>query len=70
MLVLTRKVGEELVIDGEIRVSVVRIQGNRVRIGIQAPADVIIRRQDPPGAVDPTGSKAPKTLCAPSGQRP
>ncbi len=35
MLVLTRKVGEELMINGDIRVSVVRVCGNRVRLGIQ-----------------------------------
>ena len=37
MLVLSRKVGEEIVINGEIRVSVVRVRGNRVQIGIHAP---------------------------------
>jgi carbon storage regulator len=37
MLVLSRKTGEELVIDGEIRVRVLRIAGGKVRIGIEAP---------------------------------
>jgi carbon storage regulator len=46
MLVLTRKVGEEIIIDGEIRVSVLLVRGNRVRIGIQAPPSARIRRQE------------------------
>jgi carbon storage regulator len=44
MLVLSRKVGEKLVIDGSITVEVVKIQGNRVSLGIVAPADVKILR--------------------------
>ena len=44
MLVLSRKVGETLVIDGNITVKVVRIQGNRITLGIEAPSDVKILR--------------------------
>ena len=44
MLVLSRKVGEKLVIDGNITVEVVRIQGNRITLGLIAPADVKILR--------------------------
>jgi carbon storage regulator CsrA len=44
MLVLSRKVGEKLVIDGNITVEVVKIQGNRVSLGIVAPTDVKILR--------------------------
>ena len=44
MLVLSRKVGEKLVIDGNITVEVVKIQGNRITLGITAPADVKILR--------------------------
>lgn len=46
MLVLTRKAGEEIVIDGRMRICVVQIRGNRVRIGIEAPEDVRIQRQE------------------------
>ncbi len=46
MLVLTRKAGERIVIDGSIVVEVLEIQGNRVRIGIQAPSGVTILRQE------------------------
>ena len=44
MLVLSRKVGEKLIIDGNITVEVVKVQGNRITIGIQAPADVKVLR--------------------------
>jgi carbon storage regulator len=46
MLVLTRKIGEEIIINGEICVSVVRLRGNRVQIGIKAPDGVPIRRRE------------------------
>lgn len=44
MLVLSRKVGEKLIIDGNITVEVVRVQGNRITLGLVAPADVKILR--------------------------
>lgn len=44
MLVLSRKVGEQLVIGDNIRVVVHRVAGNRVTIGIEAPNDVRIVR--------------------------
>ena len=44
MLVLSRKPGEEIIIGNNIRVTVTRITGNRVTIGVQAPSDVCIIR--------------------------
>ncbi len=44
MLVLSRKAGETLVIDGNIVITIVAVVGNKVRIGIQAPSDVKILR--------------------------
>jgi len=46
MLVLTRKVGEEIVIGDNIHIAVVAIQGEKVRIGISAPKDVVVDRQE------------------------
>jgi carbon storage regulator len=46
MLVLTRRVGEEIVIDGCIHVSIVAIQGNRVRLAIRAPESVAVDRSE------------------------
>ena len=44
MLVLSRKVGEEIAIGSDVRVVVHRISGNRVTIGIEAPSEVPILR--------------------------
>jgi carbon storage regulator len=44
MLALSRKVGDKLVIDGNITVEVVKIQGNRISPGIVAPSNVKILR--------------------------
>ena len=46
MLVLSRKLNETIVIDGAIRVTVVRVNGNQVRLGIEAPAEVGIYREE------------------------
>ncbi len=46
MLVLTRKVGEEIVIDDQIRIRVVAIQRGRTRIGITAPDAVTVHRAE------------------------
>ena len=44
MLVLSRKVGDKLVIDGNITVEVVKISGNRISLGIVAPSNVKVLR--------------------------
>jgi carbon storage regulator len=46
MLVLTRRIGEEIVIDGSIRVTIVAIQEGRVRLGVTAPEHVRVDRQE------------------------
>lgn len=46
MLVLSRRIGEEIVIDGHIRVKVVSVQGNRVKLGVVAPEDVTVHRDE------------------------
>ena len=46
MLVLTRKIGQQVVVDGNIEVSVVEIKGNKVRLAFQAPEAVHIRRKE------------------------
>ncbi len=46
MLVLSRKLGEKVVIDGDITVTITAIQGDRVRIGIEAPAWVRVLRAE------------------------
>ena len=46
MLVLRRKVGESIILDGVICVSVLAVEGERVKIGINAPPDVTILRKE------------------------
>ena len=46
MLVLSRKVGEKVVIDGCITVQIVAVDGNKVRIGIAAPPEVRVDREE------------------------
>lgn len=46
MLVLTRKAGEQVIINGNIRISVVSVGPGRVKIGIDAPSDVKIDREE------------------------
>jgi len=55
MLLLTRKVGDQIVIDGRIVVKVLDIQGGRVQLGIEAPKEVKISAETPP-----TGPEVPK----------
>jgi carbon storage regulator len=46
MLVLSRKVGEEIVIGNDIRIKVLEIRGGKARIGIVAPEDIVVDRQE------------------------
>jgi carbon storage regulator len=46
MLILSRKPGETVVIDGRIRVRIIRVEGDVVKIGIEAPADISLHRQE------------------------
>jgi carbon storage regulator len=46
MLVLTRRPGEGIVINGNIRLTLVSVRGDRVRIGIEAPPSVVVDRQE------------------------
>ena len=46
MLVLTRKVGEQLIIGDDVSISVVAVQGDRVRLGITAPKDTRVDRRE------------------------
>ncbi len=46
MLVLTRRVGEEIVIGDMVRVTVVAVKNQRVKVGITAPSQVTVHRED------------------------
>jgi len=46
MLILTRRVGESLMIGDEVNVTVLGIKGNQVRIGVNAPKNVSVHREE------------------------
>lgn len=46
MLILTRKVGETIVINDDIRVTILGIKGNQIRIGVEAPSNVAVHREE------------------------
>ena len=46
MLVLTRKIGETIVIGDDIKIKIVEIKGKQVRVGIEAPRNVQVNREE------------------------
>lgn len=46
MLILTRRVGESLMIGDEVSVTVLGVKGNQVRIGVNAPRDITVHREE------------------------
>ncbi len=59
MLVLSRKPGEKIHVGTAITITVVQVEGNRVRIGIDAPADVRLVRAELNGLPGPTTAEPP-----------
>jgi carbon storage regulator len=68
MLILTRRVGETVMIGNEVTVTVLGVKGNQVRIGVNAPKDVAVHREEiydrikreedgAPAAQQPSGTK-------------
>lgn len=58
MLVLTRKLGESIAIDDHIKIVVVQIKGKQVRLGIKAPKETKIHREEVYEAIQEQNSEA------------
>ncbi len=58
MLVLTRKLGESIAIDDHIKVVVISIKGKQVRLGIQAPKETKIHREEVYAAIQDQNKQA------------
>ena len=58
MLILTRKIGESLLIGDNIRVAVLEIRGKQVRLGIDAPPDIAVMRDELSRQVDQENRQA------------
>ena len=46
MLILTRRIGETLIIGDDVNITVLGVKGNQVRLGINAPKDVSVHREE------------------------
>jgi carbon storage regulator len=67
MLVLSRKKNESIVINNDITVTVVEIRGDKVRLGIVAPKEVPVHRQEVFDAIHGKGSGTPAAVGAKPG---
>ena len=61
MLVLTRKLGESIAIDDHIKIVVVQIKGKQVRLGIKAPKETKIHREEVYAAIQAQNTEAAKS---------
>ena len=46
MLILTRRVGETIMVGDEVKVTVLAVKGNQIRIGINAPQEIAVHREE------------------------
>ena len=60
MLVLSRKEGERIMLGDSIVLTIVRVSGDRVRLGIQAPSDMLILREELNSKEDSSAIQEPK----------
>jgi len=66
MLVLSRKKNESIVINSDITITVVEIRGDKVRLGIVAPKDVPVHRQEVWEAIHGTSAPTPTVVVKPA----
>lgn len=61
MLVLSRYQNQSIVIDGHIEIMIVEVRGDKVRLGISAPANISVHRKEVQEAIDREGARLPAT---------
>jgi carbon storage regulator CsrA len=69
MLVLSRKMSEQIKIGDDITITVIRVAGNRVRLGVTAPAEIAVRRAELEGAFA-IAARPPSSPRSADGPRP
>ena len=70
MLVLTRKAGEEIIIDGRIRIRLLQTGQGRIRLGIDAPADISVIRGELVDFSEPSRDDDVSVRSSSEGKRP
>jgi carbon storage regulator len=70
MLVLTRKLGQKVTIAEHVHVTLVDVAGNQVRLGIEAPKEVTVDREEIRRRRQGAGGKAEQAASAQAGQDP
>ena len=58
MLILTRRIGETLIINDNVKITVLAQKGNQVRLGIDAPKDITVHREEIHQRIQDQNSKA------------
>ena len=64
MLILSRRVGESVVIGDDVSITVLRVKGNQVRLGVNAPKSVAVQREEVSERIKPDVAAAASQLSA------
>jgi carbon storage regulator len=62
MLILSRRVGESVIIGEDISITVLRVKGNQVRLGVNAPKSIAVQREEISERIKPAAGSASGTL--------
>ena len=62
MLVLTRKTGQSIVIDGGIEITVLEVRGGQIRLGISAPTEIKVNRKELLERIHPEEGEVPPVV--------